>query len=178
LFQNVASPALVDSGPVKTQNDEYLVEQLIRQIQAGHESAAFQLREFMARGVRWYLRRNAREPNIETTTQQILDALIQAVKDYGVTNLASLTSFTRASVRAFAVNPAVTRTRTDPVDQVRVESIKQALYDLTPRERDALVRYFEGQPPGRICASLGMTEEALAALRHRLRKRCEELARG
>ncbi len=170
------STTAVESNHIDTHDDEYLIEQLIRQIQAGHESAAFQLREFMGRGVRWYLRRNARAKAIEETTHKVLDAMIQAVKDYGVTNLSSLTSFTRMSVRAFASNPSGTKAKAGPIDPARVERVKQALYELSEPERDALIRYFEGQPQARICIDLGISDEQFTALRLRLLSRCCELA--
>ena len=178
MSRTLESTTTVGSTQVSTHDDEYLIEQLIRQIQTGHESAAAQLREFMARGVRWYLRRNARDLSIEESAEQVLDALIQAIKDYQVTNLATLTSFTRTSVRAFSPNPSATRVKAGSIDSAGVESVKQALCEFSAGEREALVRYFEGQPPERISADLGIGDQALSALRSRLRTRCDELTSG
>jgi hypothetical protein len=175
LFTTFDSSTAVDSDQVTTQNDEYLIEELIRQIQAGHESAACQLREFMARGVRWYLRRNARDEKLDEAANQVLDRLIFAIKKNEVNNLSALTAFTRNAVRVFTAAPSVTGAHLVPADPARVANAKRALYEFNEPEREALVRYFEGQLPSRICADLGMTDEALSALRGRLRARCSEL---
>jgi hypothetical protein len=156
---------------VSGENDGYLVEQLIVQIQAGHESAACQLREFLGRGVRWFLGRNGDEASVEENSRQVLDAVIQAVKDCQVGTAAELTSFTRTSAKAFAGNGTSARQKTPPIDLEQVECIKHALQGLSARERDALVRYFEGQHPERICADLGMSESAFDALRFQVRTR-------
>jgi hypothetical protein len=157
------------------QNDECLVEQLIGQIQAGHESAACQLREFLARGVRWYLKRNGAKTDMETGTRQVLDTVLQGIREYRVANMAELTSLTRSTVVSIADQPRAVSRKEIPVDRQSVESMKRALQELDSFERDALVRYFEGQPSDRICADLAISDTFFDALRVRVRRRCAEL---
>lgn len=160
------------AGP---KNDEYLIEQLIQQAQAGHESAACQIREFLARGVRWYLRRNAPEASTELDTRRVLDSVIDAVKDSQITNLVELASFTRKSARLFIIKDVAARRKTTLLDARDVQRMKQALTELHPDDREALIRYFEGQSPKRVCADLGMSESTLTVLRSQLRMRYAEL---
>jgi hypothetical protein len=157
------------------QNDECLVEQLIGQIQAGHESAACQLREFLARGVLWYLKRNGAKTDMETGTRQVLDTVLQGIREYRVANMAELTSLTRSTVVSIADQPRAVSRKEIPVDRQSVESMKRALQELDSFERDALVRYFEGQPSDRICADLAISDTFFDALRVRVRRRCAEL---
>jgi hypothetical protein len=175
VSQFVDGITTLQSNPDCVQNDECLVEQLISQIQAGHESAACQLREFLARGVRWYLKRGGAKMGIEAGTRQVLDKVLQGIRDYRVANMAELTSLTRSEVIAIANQPRAASRKEIPVDRQSVESMKRALQELDSFERDALVRYFEGQPSDGICADLGIDVTFLEALRVRVRSRCAEL---
>lgn len=175
MSQFVDGITTLQSNADCVQNDECLVEQLIGQIQAGHESAACQLREFLARGVRWYLKRNGAKTDMETGTRQVLDTVLQGIREYRVANMAELTSLTRSTVVSIADQPRAVSRKEIPVDRQSVESMKRALQELDSFERDALVRYFEGQPSDRICADLAISDTFFDALRVRVRRRCAEL---
>jgi hypothetical protein len=174
LSQFVDGITTLQSSTDCVQNDEGLVEQLISQIQAGHESAACQLREFLARGVRWFLKRSGAKMGMEAGTRQVLDTVLQGIRDYRVANMAELTSLTRSAVMAIAGQPRAASRQEIPVDRQSVEHMKRALQELDSFERDALIRYFEGQPADRICADLGITDTFLDALRARVRSRCAD----
>jgi hypothetical protein len=166
----------VQSSLTGVQNGEVLIEELIHQIRAGHPSAACQLREFLARGVRWYLNRKALDTSIEAGTRGVLDAVISAIEDGRVADLADLTSLTRILAQECAGKVASPQRRERPVERRNVETMKQALAELSWWEKDALLRYFEGQQPERICADLHISSTSLKHLRLRLQTRCGELA--
>lgn len=164
----------VHSAPVGVQDDEYLIEQLIGQIQAGHESAVCQLREFLGRGVRWYLNRNASVSNLEASTGRVLDKVVLAIRANRVSNLAELATFTRQSARQVG-GAAPEALMGVPVPCRSVGHMKTALYELDGAERDALLRYFDGHDPERICADLQLSEGAVDRLRGRIRARYASL---
>ena len=126
-------------------------------------------RDLLANGLRWYLRRAIGSPNVQQELETTLDLVIAATRTQQFESQAALISFARNTAKQVASRSGSSQPLAPAARGHRVQVMKKALLELAPPERDALLRYLEGQDPG-------MAPEHFAHLRHRYKERVTQLS--
>lgn len=132
-------------------------------------------RDLLANGLRWYLRRTLGSPNVEQELQATLDLVAAATGSQQFESQAALISFARNAAQQVASRSELSKPLSSAAPAHRVQQMKKALLELAVPERDALLRYVEGQDPQHYCADLGISQEQFATLLRRFKERVAQL---
>ena len=126
-------------------------------------------RDLLADGLRWYLRRAVGSSNVEQELKTTLDLVIAATRTQQFESQAALISFARNTAKQVASRSGLAQPLAPAAPAQRVQVMKKALLELASSERDALLRYLEGQDPG-------IAPEHFAHLRRRFKERVAQLS--
>ena len=133
-------------------------------------------RDLLANSLRWYLRRTLGITNVEHELEATLDLVSAAGRLQQFESQATLISFARNAAQQVASRSEISKPDSAAAPAHRVQQMKKALLELARPERDALLRYVEGQDPESYCGDMGISQEQFANLRRRFKERVTQLS--
>ncbi len=171
-------PQVIESSGAHSEPAELVIGNLMQRVRDGESGSDFELREFLAKGIRWHLRRHSNGSELEPRVRHAVDAVMEAVAGEQVHTACEVLGLARA-----AAQTALTAEETAahggkgmqrPAKHA-VETMKQVFLEMPRLERNALVRFYEGEAADRICEEFGLTGCEFKALKARAKQRYGEL---
>ncbi len=160
--------------PLNTSPEERL-DELLDNFWSGDPAALQELRQNLAVGLRFFLKRKLGTRSVQQGVDDLLDAGISALRAGSIHSGAELTGFLRIGMKAKLDQSAATSKLIVPIDKSQIRTMKRALSQFTSRDREAVARFSEGQHPDLICADLGLSRADFSELEVRLKSRFAEL---
>jgi len=159
------------------------LDQILDDYSRGRWSSLQDLRLFLEKGLRWYLRRESARQDVEALLTQTLDEVVAALRAGRIDGAEEMLSFARSAAKANAEALREPHRSGDHGEAPRekrpvpahVQAMKCALQELSVRDREAISRYAEGDETGRVCQDLNISPCQLSQLKARLRARYSQL---
>ena len=190
----------VKSAPEKTGSPAVDWSLLVAQIKAGDDIGLERLYQLFSRGVRYYLCRQLGPEELEDRVHDTFLVVVNAVRKGDLREPERLMGFVRTIVRRQVATyiDQVVHIRRDQTDlesgitiadrkrdpeqeamaRQKTELMKSVLDNLSPRDRDILVRfYLREQPQEQICREMSLTETQFRLLKSRAKAKFGEIGK-
>lgn len=173
---------------------------LVERIQNGHTDGMAELYHLFSKGIRFYLCRQLGAQELDDKVHDTFVVVVQAIRRGELREPQRLMGFVRTIVRrqiAAHIDKAV-HTRREQMDldssvrivdprgnpeeaamfRQRIDLIRRVLWELTPRDREILTRfYLREQSQDQICKQMDLTETQFRLLKSRAKARFGELGK-
>ncbi len=173
---------------------------LVERIQAGDETGMEELYSLFARGIRYFLCRQLGPQEVDDKVHDTFLIVVRAIRRGDLREPERLMGFVRTVTRrqvAASIDRMARRRRnvteldaTLPISDRRpgpeehvesrqkIEIMKDALRDISNRDREILVRfYLREQPQTQICQEMGLSETQFRLLKSRAKARLGEVGK-
>ena len=190
-----------DERPVGTLPTEYAEwVELVERIRAGGSDGMADLYRLFSKGIRYYLCRQLGPQELDDKVHDTFLVVVNAIREGELREPQRLMGFVRTIVRrmvAAHIDRAI-HTRRDQMDldpalrvpdphgnpeeaaifRQRNELIRRVLNELSPRDREILMRfYMDEQSQSQICTEMDLTETQFRLLKSRAKARFGELGK-
>ncbi len=169
------SPLSEAAKPPTISPEEHL-DELLQDYWSGDPAAIPHLRRALAGGLHFFSKRRLSTGSARDGVGDLLDSGMAALRAGEIHSGAELTGFLRIAMKAKLEEATALSRLVVPADRIQVRRMKEALAQFSQRDREAVMRFSEGQHPDLICADLGLSLAEFSTLEVRLKARFAELS--